>query len=106
MAHQEEWPHALLDDIERETTQRRGKLVDEWAAVEARLANLHQRESALEVGQATAIDYAERQLATFTRASQNVAEAATLLDTFLAPSTDGAGKVYQRRNNILGIDTT
>jgi hypothetical protein len=39
--------------------QRWGELVDEKVAIEARLVNLHRRESALEVGQATMIDDAE-----------------------------------------------
>jgi hypothetical protein len=30
--------------------QRWGKLTDEWAAIDARLADLHRRESVLEAG--------------------------------------------------------
>jgi hypothetical protein len=40
---------------------------------------------------------------TFTRASQNVAVAAALLDTLLVPSTDGVDKVYRQLKDILGI---
>jgi hypothetical protein len=58
MAHQEERQHALQDDIKREATQRRGELTDEWAVVDARLADLHQRKSALEAGQAMVKDCA------------------------------------------------
>jgi hypothetical protein len=68
-----------------------GELTDEWVAVEARLADLHQHESTFEAGQAMAIDCAEQQLPTFTRANQNVAVVATPLDTLPAPSTDGVG---------------
>jgi hypothetical protein len=42
----------------------------------------------------------------FTWASQNVAVAATLLVTLLAPSTDGVDKVYQQLKDILSITTT
>jgi hypothetical protein len=38
----------------------RGELVDERAIVEARLADLHQHESALEVGQATVMEQVEQ----------------------------------------------
>jgi hypothetical protein len=40
---------------------------------------------------------------TFARASQNVAAAATLLDTFLTPSTNGVNKVYRQVRDILGV---
>jgi hypothetical protein len=40
---------------------------------------------------------------TFSRASKNVAAVASLLDTLLAPSTDGASKVYQQLKDILGV---
>jgi hypothetical protein len=40
---------------------------------------------------------------TFPNASQNVAAAATLLDTLLEPSTNGVNKVYQQLKNILGV---
>jgi hypothetical protein len=59
----------------------------------------------LEAGQAGTIDHAEQQLPTFTRASQNVAAAAALLDTLPTPSIDGVGKVYQQLKNILGTTT-
>jgi hypothetical protein len=69
-------------------------IADEREAIEARLADLHQRISAFEVGQVTAIDRVVRLCPTFTRASQNVTAAAMLLDTFPAPSTIGVGEVY------------
>jgi hypothetical protein len=62
--------------------------------VEATLADLHQRESTLEVGRTVAMELAEWQLPTFTRVSQNVATAAALLDMLPAPSTNGVGEVY------------
>jgi hypothetical protein len=40
-------------------------------------------------------------LPTFSRASQNVVVAATLLDTLPESSTSGVGEVYQRLKNIL-----
>jgi hypothetical protein len=87
--------------MECEATQQQGELADERAAVMVRLADLHQRESALKAGQAMMIDHAERELPTFIRASQNVAAVATLLDTLPAPSTDGVGEVYQRLENTV-----
>jgi hypothetical protein len=62
---------------------------------------LHQHESALEVGQTTAIEHAECQLPTFARANQNVAAAAALLDTMHIPSIDGVSEVYQWLKNIV-----
>jgi hypothetical protein len=46
-----------------------GELTDEQAPIEARLADVHQHESVLEVGWAMAIDRVERQLPTFAKAS-------------------------------------
>jgi hypothetical protein len=63
---------------------------------------LHQRESALEDGRTVEMGRAERQLPTFSRASQNIARAAALLGTLPAPSIDGVREVYQRLKNILG----
>jgi uncharacterized membrane protein len=40
---------------------------------------------------------------TFTRASQNVAAVAALLDTLLMPSADGVDKVCHQLNDILGV---
>jgi hypothetical protein len=71
-------------------------------AIEARLADLHQCESALEADRSMAIDHAERQLPSFAKASQNVASTAALLDTLPAPSTTRVGEVYQWLKNILG----
>jgi hypothetical protein len=39
----------------------------------------------------------------FARASQYVTAAVALLDTFLAPSTDEAEKVYQQLKDIHGV---
>jgi hypothetical protein len=47
----------------------------------------------LEVDQSMVMEWAEWQLPTFTKASQNVAMAAVLLDTLLLPSTNRVGEV-------------
>jgi hypothetical protein len=94
-AHQEEQWRALQDNIKREAIQQRGELIDERTAVEARLADLHQRELALEAGRTVAVKPAELQLPSFASASQNVATMAMRLDTLPAPSSNGVGKVYQ-----------
>jgi hypothetical protein len=44
---------------------------------------------------AAAINHEGLPRPTFTRASQNVAVVAALLDTLLVPSTDGVDKVYR-----------
>jgi hypothetical protein len=75
-------------------------------ANEVRLVNLKHYKLAFGVGQATVIDRVERQLPTFTGASQNVAVEATLLDMLPAPSTDGVGEGIQRLKNILGATAT
>jgi hypothetical protein len=100
--HQEGRQHTPQDDIEHQAAQQQGELTNEWASFEARLADLHQRELALEVARTTTIEHAERQLPTFARASQNVVAAAVLLHTLPAPSTNGVGKVYQQLKSILG----
>jgi hypothetical protein len=69
--------------------------------VEARLADLYQREAMLEAGWTAAMVCVEWQLPTFTKDSQNMAAPATPLDTLPAPSTDGVGEVYQWLKNIL-----
>jgi hypothetical protein len=102
MAYQEERRRALQDNIEREAVRRRSKLTDERAAIVARLADLHQCESVLEAGQVVAVHRAKQQLPTFTRASQNVAAVAALLDMLPTPSTGEVGEVYQWLYNILG----
>jgi hypothetical protein len=94
-AHQEEQWRALQDNIKREAIQQRGELIDERTAVEARLADLHQRELALEAGRTVAVKPTELQLPSFASASQNVATMAMRLDTLPAPSSNGVGKVYQ-----------
>jgi hypothetical protein len=70
-------------------------------AVEARLINLCQRESTLEAGQTVAMERVEWQLPAFTKASQNVAATAALLDILPAPFTNGVGMVYQWLKSIL-----
>jgi hypothetical protein len=60
----------------------------------------------LEVDQFMVMEWAEWQLPTFTKASQNVAMAAVLLDTLLLPSTNGVGEVYQRLKSILSTTAT
>jgi hypothetical protein len=82
--------------------RQKGRPADERETIEAKLANVHQCESALEVGRATVIDHVERQLPTIARASQNVATGAALFDTLPTPSTDGVGEVYQWLKNIIG----
>jgi hypothetical protein len=49
-----------------------------------------------------AMERAERQLPTFTMASQNVAVVAVLLDTLPPPSTNGVGEMYRWLKGILG----
>jgi hypothetical protein len=71
-------------------------------AVEAQLANLHQRKSMPKAYQAVKTNHGEWQLPTFPTASQNVAVVAAFLDTLPTPSTDGVGKIYQQLKNILG----
>jgi hypothetical protein len=70
------------------------KLADERATVKARLADLHQGKLVFGVGKTAAIDCAGWQLPTFTNTGQNVAVAATLLDTLPIPSTNGVDEVY------------
>jgi hypothetical protein len=90
----------VQDDIERGAVQRWFELADEWVTVEARLADLHQRESMLEASRTVAVRHAERQLLSG-RTSQNVAIVAMLLNTLPTPSTDGVGEVYRWLKNIL-----
>jgi hypothetical protein len=51
------------------------------------------------------MEWAEQQLPTFTRASQNVAAAAMILDMFPAPSTNEVGEMYQWLRCTNGVDT-
>jgi hypothetical protein len=48
------------------------------------------------------INYEEVPHPTFTRASQNMAIAAVILDTLPAPTTNGVDKIYQQLKDILG----
>jgi hypothetical protein len=75
------------DDAPCRTTLNEKPNGDE-ATVEARVADLRQRKLALEAGWTAAVERAERQLCTFTKASQNVATAAVHLDTLPALSTN------------------
>jgi hypothetical protein len=102
LAYQEERWHALQDGFKRGAARPWGKIAGKRAAVEARLADLHQRESALGVDPAATADREGWQLPTFAKASQNVVVAATLLDTQHTPPTNGVGEVYQRLKSILG----
>jgi hypothetical protein len=103
VAQQKEQRCALQDDIKQKATQHLGELTDERAAVEARLADLHQCESAFETGQTTAMERVGQQLPAFSRARQNMATMAVLLDALPVTSTDGVDEMYQRLKNILGI---
>jgi hypothetical protein len=94
MAHQEEQQRALQDNIKRKAVWQWDELANEWAAIGARLVDLHQHESALEVGRAIAIERAEWHLPTTTSSDQNMAAVATLLYTLPVLSTDGVGEVY------------
>jgi hypothetical protein len=96
-----------------------GELTSERATIEAKLAKLHRRKSALVIEQAVTVDLTiaqaqARDVATvmncegtqylaFGRPSQNVATMATLLDTLPAPSVDGVDKVYHQMKDILSI---
>jgi hypothetical protein len=57
--------------------------------IEAQLAKLHQRMSALEEESATVTNHEGGQHPTFARASQNMTAAATLLDTLPHPLQTG-----------------
>jgi PleD family two-component response regulator len=74
-------------------------------AVEAKLIDLCQRELVFEADQTMAMERAEQQLPTFTKASQNMAMVTTLLDTLPAPSTNEVGEMYQQLKSILGTAT-
>jgi hypothetical protein len=65
------------------------KIDGKRAAIEARLADLHQRESALRADWVLTIDQEGRWLPTFARASQNVVVTAALLDTLPSPQPTG-----------------
>jgi hypothetical protein len=49
------------------------------------------------------MEWVERKLPIFIRASQNMAATAALLDVFPKPSTDGVGDMYQWLKDILDI---
>jgi hypothetical protein len=52
---------------------------------------------------ATAINHRGTTHLTFARASQNVAAGAMLLDTLLAPYTDGVRKMYHQLKGFLNV---
>jgi hypothetical protein len=85
--------------------RHRDKLADERATAEAMLADLLQRELALEAGQTAVMEQAERKLPAFTKAIQSVAMVATLLDTLPVLSTNRVCEMYQHLKSILGITT-
>jgi hypothetical protein len=68
-------------------------------AITVDLTNSRSRAS----GIAAMINREEAQRPAFARASQNMAMAATLLDTLHAPSTGGVNKVYHQLKDIIGI---
>jgi hypothetical protein len=97
------------------------ELTNKRAAIEAQLAELHDRMSVVEMewammvvltnGWAQArdvtatINHEGTQRPTFARASQNVAMIDVLLDTLPAPTTDGVDKVYHQLKDIIDITT-
>jgi hypothetical protein len=106
-------------DVERRATQRQGELIDERAAIEAQLTELHHRKSALEIEHPIMVDLTKaraRAVAatinregppqpTFSRANENVVAAVALLDTLPAPSIDRVDKVFCQLKDILGVAT-
>jgi hypothetical protein len=98
---------------------RQGDLTAERVTIEAELSELHHRKSALKTERtatidltnararardvATAINRERVQRRTFTWDNQNVAVAAVLLDTLLAPSANGVDKVYHQLKDIFSI---
>jgi hypothetical protein len=74
-------------------------------AVETRLIDPRQRESAPEAGQTVPMERAERQLPTFTMACQIMYVATALLDGLHTPSTNGVGEVYQQLKSIVSTAT-
>jgi hypothetical protein len=109
-------------NAEHRATQRQDVLTSERAAIKVELTELHHRKYALEMERPIMIDLTKAQAQarataaainregaphpTFTRASQNMAAVAALLDTLSAPSSDGVDKVYRQFNDILGITAT
>jgi hypothetical protein len=91
-ACQEEQQCIQQADAEHRTMQGRGKLIGERAGIEAQQAELHHRRSTLRTEQAVMINHEEVSSPAFTRASQNIATVAALLDTLPAPSTDKVDK--------------
>jgi hypothetical protein len=77
----------------RRTAQHQGKLTDEKLAAEARLADMLQRESALEASWAMVKGPGEQPLPTITTASQNVAAVAARLNALSATPANDGGKV-------------
>jgi hypothetical protein len=89
--------------------------------IEAQLAELHHCKFTLEIEQCVTVDLTnasaqgrdvtaiinhegQPQVA-FTKASQNVAASAALLDTLPVPSTNRVDRVYHQLKDILGITT-
>jgi hypothetical protein len=111
--------HARQIDAEQRAAQRHDELTVKRAALNSQLTKLHRHEAMLEMERATPIDFTMAWAwagaivatincegsphLTFTRASQNVATVAVLLDTLHIPFTDGVDKVYHRLKDILGI---
>jgi hypothetical protein len=73
--------------------RHQGKFTGEWVVVEARLADVLQRETTLEASRVMEKELGEQQVPTFTTASQNVAMAVVRLNVQpTTPANDG-GKV-------------
>jgi tRNA C32,U32 (ribose-2'-O)-methylase TrmJ len=70
--------------------------------MKAGLAYWIQCETALEASQAMSKEQVEQQPPAFTRATQNMAATAALLDVLPVPSTDMVGEVYEWLKSILG----
>jgi hypothetical protein len=116
---QQAWYHARQIDTELRAPQHQDKLADEQATLDAQLTELHRRKAALWTERATTIDFTKARAQvraiitainhegaprpTFTKASQNVAAAAVLLDTLPSPSTDGLDTVYRQLRDILSV---
>jgi hypothetical protein len=117
LPQQQAWANAWPADTQRRATQGWGELTSEQAAIEAQLAELHHHKSALKTERVimvnltnawaqardvtAAINCEGAQYPAFTRASQNMATAVTLLDTLPTPSTDEVDKVYRQLKDIL-----
>jgi hypothetical protein len=99
------WIYARQIDTELRAAQHQDELIGDQATLDAQLTELHWHKAMLGMERAAIIEFIKAQARaravtatinhegmshpTFAKASQNVAAAATLLDTLLMPSTDG-----------------